>query len=127
MNGEAARGAGGTSGGLGAFFVGLMMAIAGAYLLTSQVEVSSGYWRLGGYSAFGLSLLPLTIGIGMLFFNGRSPLGWLLTAAGTVIILAGIIVNLQIYFRPTTLFNTLFMLALLGGGLGLVARSLRPS
>ena len=46
----------------------------------------------------------------------------LLTAA---IILAGIIANLQVYFRPTSLFNTLMMLALLAGGLGLVARSLR--
>jgi hypothetical protein len=127
MSGTAARGAGGTSGGLGSFFVGLMMAVAGGYLLTSRVEVSSGYWTLGGYSAFGLSLLPLTIGIGLLFFDGKSPFGWLLTAAGTVIILVGIIANLHVYFRPTSLFHTLLMLALLGGGLGLVARSLRPS
>ena len=34
--------------------------------------------------------------------------------------------NLNIYFRPTSLFNTLVMLVLLVGGLGLVARSLRP-
>ena len=41
------------------------------------------------------------------------------------IILAGIITNLAIYFRPTSLFNTLMMLALLAGGIGLVARSLK--
>ena len=33
--------------------------------------------------------------------------------------------NLRIYFEPTSLFNTLIMLTLLGGGLGLVARSLK--
>ena len=42
-------------------------------------------------------------------------------------IVAGIIVNLQIYFRPTSLYNTLIMLALLAGGLGLIARSLRAA
>jgi len=35
--------------------------------------------------------------------------------------------NMDIYFRQTTLFNTLVMLGLLFGGLGLVARSLKPS
>ncbi len=62
----------------------------------------------------------------MLFFDGRSLVGWLLTGAGALIILAGIIANLQIYFRPTSLFDTLVILILLAGGLGLVARSLRP-
>lgn len=33
--------------------------------------------------------------------------------------------NLGIYFQPTSLFNTLVMLVLLVGGLGLVARSLK--
>jgi len=33
--------------------------------------------------------------------------------------------NMDIYFRQTSLFNTLVMLVLLAGGLGLVARSLR--
>ena len=79
-----------------------------------------------GYSAFGLSLVPLLVGIGVLFFNGRSALGWALTAIGTLIILAGIVANLHLYFQPTTLFDTLLMLGLLAGGLGLIARSLRP-
>jgi len=119
------RGAGGTPGGLGEFFLGLAMAVAGGYLLTNQVTVTSGFWQLWGYSTFGLSLLPLLVGIGILFFNGRSAWGWLLTVAGTVIILVGVLVHLQIFFRPTSLFNTLLMLGLLAAGLGLIARSLR--
>lgn len=119
------RGAGGTSGGIGQFLFGFCMAVAGGYLLMTQVTVSSGYWHFGGYSAFGLALLPLIVGIGMLFFNGRSILGWLLTLAGSVIIFIGIIANLEIYFRPTSLLNTIIMLVLLAGGIGLVARSLR--
>jgi hypothetical protein len=40
--------------------------------------------------------------------------------------LVGVIANLQLYFRPASLFFTLMMLTLLGGGIGLIARSLRP-
>jgi len=122
---EKPKGAGGTPGGLGEFFAGLAMTAAGGYLLLNQVTVSSGFWQLWGYNAFGISLIPLLIGIGMLFFDGRSKLGWLLTALGALVILLGILTNLTIFFRPTSLFNTLIMLVLLAGGLGLIARSLR--
>jgi hypothetical protein len=118
------RGAGGTPGGLGEFFLGLMMAVAGAYLLTNRVVVTSSFWSLWGYNSFGLSLLPLIIGIGILFFNGKSVIGWLLVAVGVVIIFTAILMNLQIYFEPTSLFNTILMIVLLAGGIGLIARAL---
>ena len=119
------KGAGGTPGGLGEFFAGLAMAAGGCYLLLQQVTVSSGYWQLWGYNAFGISLIPLLIGIALVFFDGRSKLGWLLTGFGSLVILLGIITNLTIFFRPTSLFNTLIILALLAGGIGLIARSVR--
>jgi uncharacterized protein len=109
------------------FFIGLALAVAGAYLLTSKVTVTSGVWALWGQNAFGLSLLPFLIGTGMLFFNGRSIVGWLLLMAGTVIILAGILMNLRIYFEATSLFDTLMMLGMLAAGIGLLTRSLRNS
>ena len=95
-------------------------------MLTQRVTVTSGFWTLWGYSTFGLSLLPLVVGVGLLFYNGKSIAGWLLTFAGVVIIFVGVLMNLQIYFQPTSLFSTILMLVLLAGGLGLVARSLRP-
>ena len=119
------RGAGGTPGGLGEFLFGLAMAAGGAYLLMNQVTVSSGLWQLWGYNAFGISLIPLLIGIGLLFFNGRSTVGWILTLLGALVILLGILTNLTIFFRPTSLFNTMIILVLLVGGLGLIAKSLR--
>ncbi len=119
------RGAGGTSGGVGEFLFGLGMTVAGGYLLMKQVTVSSGYWQIGGYNAFGLSLFPLMIGIGLMFFNGRSLIGKLLTFGGAVIILVGIIANLNIYYQPTSLFNTIIILALIAGGVGLIARAVR--
>lgn len=119
------KGAGGTSGGAGMFFAGAAMVVVGGYLLLARVSVVSGAWRFYGYDAFGLSLVPLLVGIGFLFYNGRSIPGWLLTGGGALIIVAGIISNLQIFLRPTSLFDTLMMLGFIAAGLGLVVRSLR--
>jgi hypothetical protein len=119
------KGAGGTHGGVGTFLAGAAMVVAGGYLLMTRVSVVSGGWLFYGYDAFGLSLVPLLVGIGILFYNGRSLAGWALTGAGTIIIFAGIISHLQIYFQRTSLFDTLLMLGMLAGGIGLVVRSLR--
>jgi len=119
------QGAGGTPGGIGQFLIGFACAVAGGWMLLNQVTVGGGAWSLWGYNSFGLSLLPFVFGVGLLFFDGRSWIGWLLLMAGLVIILAGVLMNLRIYFQPTSLYNTLVMLGLLAGGVGLIARSLR--
>ena len=114
---------GGTPGGLGHFLLGLVMACLGGYLLTNQVMVVGSYWSFYGGSTFGVTLVPMLIGVAILFWNGRSTIGWLLTAAGGLFILAGVIANMHIYFQPATLFHTIVMLVLLVGGLGLIARA----
>lgn len=123
MNLDDLRSPGGTPGGVFEFVIGLAMTISGGYLLISRVIVTSGFWYWGGYNTFGLSLIPLIIGIASVFFNGKSIIGWLLIFASVIIIGSGILMNLQIYFQPTSLFNTIIMLILFAGGIGLLARS----
>ena len=115
---------GGTPGGLGHFIMGLVMACIGGYLLSNQVSIVGSYWDFYGGNTFGITLIPMLFGVGILFFNGRSHIGWLLTIAGALFILAGVIANMHLYFRATSLFNTIVMLVLLVGGLGLIARSM---
>lgn len=109
------------------FVVGLAMAIAGLYLLFQQVDVHGGYWRWGaGHDrSFGLTLLPLLAGVGVLFWNGSSKIGWVLAGGGLLIIVVGIIANMRIHLRSMSLFDTLIILVLIAGGLGVIARSLR--
>ena len=124
------RDVGGTRGGFPTFIFGLCMTVAGAYLLLNQVQVHGGYFTFGGLAygtSFGLSLLPILIGIFLLFVNGKSLVGRILTVGGGVIVLVGILVSLQIHFQPTSLYNTLVILVLLFGGLGLIFRSLRAA
>jgi uncharacterized protein len=126
-----ARGAGGTPGGIGTFFAGLLLTVVGGYLVLNQVQVTSsfnffGLWGWNRPAGFGLTMLPLLIGVGVLFFDGKSKLGWILTAGGFLTILAAVLMSLSIHWEPTSLFNTLLMFGLLAAGVGLVARSLRP-
>lgn len=120
------RNVGGTKGGLGEFVLGLALLVAGAYLFLDNVVVYGNLWSsLFGFSSFGLTLLPLFIGVTFLFFNGRSIVGWVLTGGGAIAIFVGVLARLNIFFRPTSLFNTLLMLVLIAAGIGLVARALK--
>ncbi|TAK32857.1 MAG: hypothetical protein EPO21_14390 [Chloroflexota bacterium] len=103
----------------------MVLSVVGLYLIFNQVQLSSGYWSWWGTNTFGLTLVPLIVGIGVLFFDGGSILGWALALAGVLIIVAGVLVNLHMYFRTTSLYDFLLMAGLFAAGLGLMARSLR--
>jgi hypothetical protein len=121
------RNVGGTPGGAVEFFLGLLLAGIGTYLLFNQVQVHTSFWRFGGLAnSFGISLLPMLLGVGMLFFNGKSLIGWILSVGGFLFIVVGVVANMDIYFQRTSLWNTVTMLVFLAGGLGLIFRSLRP-
>jgi hypothetical protein len=122
------EGPGGTPGGLGEALVGLIMMAVGVYIVFDHVTVHTSFWRFYGSpgTSFGLTMLPLLIGIGMLFFDGRSVLGWLLAVGGIALILVGVLMNLDVYFRPTSLWTTIVMFGLIAGGLGVFAKGLRP-
>ncbi len=123
--GRRPRGAGGTRGGIGEFLLGLGLLVVGGYLVMRRVTVFTGYWTWFGGSTFGITLIPLLLGVGLLFFNGKSMVGWLLAGGGLLIIFAGVLLNLNISFTPTDLFSTLLMFGFMAAGLGLIARSVR--
>src|SRR5438874_8198121 len=125
------RGAGGTPGGVGTFVGGLLLSVLGGYFVLNQVQVTSsftffGLWGWNRPAGFGLTMLPMLIGVGVLFFDGKSKLGWILTAGGALTIVAAVLMSLSIHWEATSLFNTLLMFGMLAAGIGLVARSLRP-
>lgn len=122
------RDVGGTRGGLLHFVIGLGLTVVGAYLFFDRVTVHGGYWSFGGSvgSSFGITMIPTLIGLGMLFYDGKSWLGWILFVGGLLVIAAGVIANLQIHFQSTSLFQTLVMLGMAVAGLGLMLRALAP-
>jgi hypothetical protein len=119
---------GGTPGGGGEFLISLAMMAVGIYLVFERVTVRTSFSHAFGSAGatFGMTLIPLLVGIGMLSFNGRSILGWLLAAAGIGLILVAVLMNLDIYFEPTSLLRTVLMFGLITFGVGLFAKALRP-
>ncbi|NHZ83165.1 hypothetical protein F2P44_28400 [Massilia sp. CCM 8695] len=129
------NGAGGTSGGTGQFFLGLIMMCGGFYLLLNGIVVSSSFGfstRLFGIgSGFGVSggmvLIPLMIGIGMVFYNSKNYLGWLITLCSFAALVFGVISSVSMSLRTMTAFELIAILVLAIGGLGLFLRSLKPA
>lgn len=126
------RGAGGTQGGLGEFLLGLAMFCGGGYLFLDSIQVHSGHgvggamYQVGGVGVTtGMILLPFALGVGMIFYNARSPIGWLVAGGSLVALGAGVIARAQLHFQHMTAFSLLTILVLMVGGLAIVLRSLR--
>lgn len=118
------RGAGGTAGGVAQFFAGVALAGLGMYLFLARVAVMSNMSSMWG-GHLGLVLLPLGLGIALLFFSAKSILGWVLTIGSVLAVFASIVSNLTLLFMPTNFFRTTGMIVLLFVGLVMMARSLR--
>jgi hypothetical protein len=130
--GAAMKGAGGTSGGAGQFFLGLLMMCGGFYLLLNAVVVSSTFglgarlFGVGGYGVTGgMILIPLVIGVVMIFYDARRFLGWLLALGAFGAMVFGVIASVSMNLRTMSAFELICILTLAFGGLGLFLRSLR--
>ena len=75
--------------------------------------------------SFGLLLIPLVIGVCLLFALRNQRWGWFLVLASVAALAVGVLQTLIMRFQPTTLWNMLTMMALIGSGGGLMFRSLR--
>ena len=119
----------------GVFSWGLAMMIAGGYLFLSSIRVyhlfNFGY-SLFNYGAMhltttGMTLIPLILGIAMIFYNARNPFGWLLGIGSLVAICVGVIASIQFSFASMSLLDLLIILVLFVGGAGLFLSSLRSA
>ncbi|WP_094585847.1 hypothetical protein [Synechococcus sp. BO 8801] len=133
------------------FLLGGVLFTMGAFLFFNQVMVSSvpmglglrfGRRAAGGWGGagaawgggfglsqglgggFGLLLIPLTIGVCLLFALRNQRWGWFLVLASVAALAVGVLQTLIMSFQPTSLWNLLTMFALIGSGGGLMFRSL---
>jgi hypothetical protein len=136
------------------FLLGAVLLSMGAFLFFNQIMVSSqpigrglrygqGFGRSwggghgtgfggGGFGipqglgdSFGLLLIPLAIGVCLLFALRNQRWGWFLVLSSVAALAAGVLQTLIMRFQPTTLWNVLTMMTLIGSGGALMFRSLR--
>jgi len=128
------NGAGGTNGGTGSFFIGLVMMIGGGYLFLNSIHVDNHFsmghsiYSFGGFNiTSGMTLIPFIFGVGMVFFNSKNYLGWFLVIASLIMLGFGIISGVNFRLRHMTAFELITILVLLIGGIGLFLRSFRSN
>ena len=130
------KGAGGSEGGIGRFFFGLIMMIGGGYLFFNSIRVHSNYHfggfgfgnsfgSFGGFSTSGYVLLPFLFGIGMMFYNSKNFIGWLLVLASLVMLVFGVITSINLRLVNMSAFQLISIIILMIGGLGMFLSSLK--
>jgi len=126
------KGAGGTSGGIGQFFIGLIMMSGGFYMLLNAIKVSSSFGmgtHLYGFSGIsitsGMVMILFIFGIGLIFYNSKKILGWILSLGSITALIFGVISSIRFSFASMSSFDLIVILVLSMGGLGLFLRSLK--
>ena len=120
------------------FIIGGCLFGAGGFLLSNQVMVSSGIglYRQGGWSGgiqafnlmtpgMGLLMIPLGLGVCLLFAETRTRLANLMIWASLAALLVGVLNSVHISFRPTTLWQLGTYIVMIAAGGGLMFRGLQ--
>lgn len=110
---------------------GIAFFVLGVFLITQNTIVRTGFnlgGIMGGYNPpFGVMLIPVLIGIILLFAMKKQIWGWILIGFGLATILLGLLLGLEIYFKPTNLYVTLLMFGSAAVGVGLMIRGVVQS
>ena len=110
------------------FFCGLLLFGAGMFMIFQNLTVTSTLGGYGGGSLFrigginlpnGTIMIPLLIGIALLFLCDRKLWGWLFIAVGIVIILAAVLMSVSIQWHSSSAwtFIVMFGMAFAGGAM----------
>ncbi|MEI8070568.1 MAG: hypothetical protein WCI09_03145 [Planctomycetota bacterium] len=139
MHESLVRGAGGTPGGTGLFFAGMVLAATGLWFFLSNVHVVtkdvgmlSGVFSRnafgGGMPAMstGIVFMPIFIGLVLLFYDARMKWGWALFYTGLAIIVIEILSRIQFILNIRT-SNLLLMIGMVAAGIGMMLRSFRDA
>jgi hypothetical protein len=110
---------------------GIALFVLGVYLITQNTVVRTGInlaGITGGYNPpFGILLIPVLIGIVLLFAMKRQVWGWILIGFGLATILLGLLMGLEIYFKPVSLYVAILMYGCTAAGVGLMIRGVVQS
>ena len=108
---------------LASFLIGLVLIGAGVYWILNSFVVAFSWGSLwGGFGmstslATGLMLVPLLIGIGLLFFLDHKWIGWVVVAIGVLAILVTLLrLNIQQNSHSITQVSSLLQSVLSGSG-----------
>jgi hypothetical protein len=118
------------------FVLGGALASGGAFALMNQVFLSSGVrtaprYPYGSYTlpfgtpGMGLLMIPLGIGVVLLFLDGYRRLSQLLIWGSAAALLVGVLNSLQMRMATVSLWQLTVEIIMIAAGAGLMFRSLK--
>ena len=103
------RDAGGTEGGVGRFFIDLVMLCAGGYMFFNSIHVVNHWgmdrsiFSMGGFNiTSGMVLVPFVFGVGMIFYSAKNLIGWILTIGSLSALTFGVIASINFRMERLT-------------------------
>lgn len=109
------------------FLIGIVLVALGVFLVFQNTDVVANWysWRIGSWGVpSGVVVVPLLIGIGILFYNYKSIIGWIVAAIGAAFLIVTLILSVRIVFQRTSLFTYILMFGCIASGCGLMLRAL---
>ena len=113
------------------FFIGLLMLGGGLFMIFQNISVSSSwgysghFFSIGGFHlSNGMIMLPIIIGIAMLFMMERKIFGFIVVSIGIVIVLLSILLTTHISWRSTNGYVFIIMFGMTAAGGAIVLREL---
>ena len=70
-------------------------------------------------------MIPFIFGVGMIFYNSKNLLGWILSIGSITALIFGVISTVRFNLRTMSSFELIVILVLAVGGIGLFLRSLK--
>ncbi len=132
------KGSGGTEGGIGQFFIGLVLAGLGIYLFFDSVRVTTGLGLISGglhgmmgrgggigqTTSMGIIFVPFLIAVIALFYDASKKWGWWLLYFSIAVIAVEILSCVR-FLINAKLTHLLGIMVLFAAGVGLILRSYR--
>lgn len=108
------------------FFLGFIMLGGGIYWALNMFEVTWNWgFRIGSWNmTTGVMLVPLLVGIFLMFLMEKKTIGGIIAALGVVIIIIAMINSISFHARSASLYVYVLMFGLIFAGAGLVAKVL---
>lgn len=111
------------------FFAGLLMFAGGVFMILQNVIVrtnwGTSFYHIGTWNVpNGLIMLPVIIGIVMLFVMERKIFGWIVFGLGILFILLTVIMSVSISWKTSNAYAFLLMFGLAAAGGGMLMKVL---
>ena len=111
------------------FFVGLLLMGGGLFMIFQNIEVTSSwgyggsFFRIGGFGLpNGLIMLPIIIGIGMLFLMEKKIFGWVVLSLGIIIVLLSVMMTTHLHWIRSGAFTFIVMFGMTAAGGAMVLK-----